>query len=86
MAVNDPRLQRFMDAEAQKQKFQGLVHSLHEKCWDMCVDKPGQKIDSRTEGCLRNCVERFIDTTNFVVNRLDSSAASSAMRTGFDSE
>lgn len=75
---NDPRLQRFMDAEAQKQKFQQLVHNLNEKCWDICVDKPGQKLDSRTEGCLRNCVERFIDTTNFVVNRMDSNTSQHA--------
>ena len=72
---NDPRLQRFMDAEEQKQKFQQLVHNLNEKCWDICVDKPDKKHDSRTEGCLRNCVERFIDTTNFVVNRMDSSTS-----------
>ena len=49
---NDPRLQQFMDAEAQKQKFQQLVHNLNEKCWDICVDKPGQKLDSRPSKSL----------------------------------
>ncbi len=32
---------------------------------------PGQKLDRRTENCFTNCVERFIDTSNFVVNRLE---------------
>lgn len=69
----DPQLQRFIMAETQKQKFQQLVHGLTDQCWETCVDKPGQKLDHKTEGCLSNCVERFIDTTNYMVNRLDSS-------------
>ncbi|KAK7486999.1 hypothetical protein BaRGS_00021815 [Batillaria attramentaria] len=71
-ALQDPRMQRFVEAETQRQRFQQLVHSLTEKCWDACMGTPGQKLDSRTETCMVNCVERFIDTTNYVVNRLES--------------
>uniref|UniRef100_A0A0L8G8J8 Mitochondrial import inner membrane translocase subunit n=1 Tax=Octopus bimaculoides TaxID=37653 RepID=A0A0L8G8J8_OCTBM len=70
--LKDARVQQFLEIESQKQKFQQLVHTLNEQCWDICVDKTGQKLDSRTESCIANCVERFIDTTNFVVNRLES--------------
>lgn len=73
--VNDPRIQNFVQAETQKQKFQQFIHKLSDVCWEMCVDKPGQKLDSRTESCVTNCVERFIDTTNFVVNRLQTTHA-----------
>ena len=77
-ALQDPYMQRFIEAETQKQRFQQLVHGLTERCWELCMDKPGQKLDSRTENCMVNCVQRFIDTTNYVVNRLDSSRVPSA--------
>ena len=82
--TDDPRLQHFMNAETQKQRFQQLVHELTEQCWDSCVGTPGQKLDRKTENCVVNCVERFIDTTNFVVNRLDT--AKTPTRSAGDAE
>lgn len=35
------------------------------------MDKPGPKLDSRTEVCFINCVERFIDASQFILNRLE---------------
>ncbi|XP_012824714.1 mitochondrial import inner membrane translocase subunit Tim8 A isoform X2 [Xenopus tropicalis] len=32
-AAADPELQRFIEAETQKQRFQTLVHQLTELCW-----------------------------------------------------
>lgn len=69
----DPELQQFMAVESQKARFQAHVHNLTDICWEKCVEKPGSKMESKTESCLMNCVERFIDTTNFVVNRLSES-------------
>lgn len=70
----DPQLQRFIEGESQKQRFQHLVHELTGQCWEQCMDKPSNRIDGKTHKCLVNCVERFIDTTNFVVNKLQQSA------------
>ena len=67
----DPHLQRFLEAETQKQRFHQLLHNLTDQCWDVCMGTPGQKLDRKTETCMSNCVERFIDTSNFVVNRLE---------------
>ncbi|XP_072292185.1 mitochondrial import inner membrane translocase subunit Tim8 A [Eucyclogobius newberryi] len=69
--TTDPRLQQFIEIESQKQRFQQLVHQMTEVCWEKCVDKPGPKLDSRTEVCFVNCVERFIDTSQFILNRLE---------------
>lgn len=33
------------------------------------MEKPGTKLDSRTETCLNNCVDRFIDVSLLVTNR-----------------
>ena len=66
----DSEMEKFILAEQEKVKFQGLVHSITDECWDKCVDKVGSKLDSKTETCLVNCVERFIDASNYVANRL----------------
>ncbi|XP_053329675.1 mitochondrial import inner membrane translocase subunit Tim8 A [Spea bombifrons] len=75
-AVGDPELQRFIEAETQKQRFQGLVHQLTELCWEKCMEKPGPKLDTRSESCFVNCVERFIDANQFILNRLEQTQKS----------
>lgn len=30
---------------------------------------PGSKLDAKTQTCMQNCVERFLDVTMFVTNR-----------------
>ncbi|KAK7072722.1 Mitochondrial import inner membrane translocase subunit Tim8 A, partial [Halocaridina rubra] len=72
----DPLLSRFIEGETQKQRFQFLVHELTEKCWDKCMERPSTRLESRTEGCIVNCVERFIDSSNFVANRLQKVSTS----------
>lgn len=68
----DAELKQFIAMETQKAKFQQQVHNFTDQCWDKCVDKPGSKLDSRTETCLVNCVERFIDTTLNIANRFQT--------------
>ncbi|XP_022084535.1 mitochondrial import inner membrane translocase subunit Tim8 A-like [Acanthaster planci] len=65
----DAELKEFLAVEGQKAKFQNQVHMFTDVCWDRCVDKPGNKLDSKTETCLVNCVERFIDSTLAMTNR-----------------
>ena len=70
--MEDPHMQRFLEAETQKQRFQQIIHTMAEDCWDTCVTgAPGAKMDRKTETCIVNCVERFIDTSNYIVNRLE---------------
>ncbi|XP_053443324.1 mitochondrial import inner membrane translocase subunit Tim8 A-like [Nycticebus coucang] len=72
----DPQLQHFIEVETQKQRFQQLVHQMTGLCWEKCVDKPGPKLDSGAEACFVNCVERFIDTSQFILNRLEQTQKS----------
>uniref|UniRef100_A0A5K1VV57 Mitochondrial import inner membrane translocase subunit n=1 Tax=Callithrix jacchus TaxID=9483 RepID=A0A5K1VV57_CALJA len=62
-------LQRLVAAEQQKAQFTAQVHHFMELCWDKCVEKPGNRLDSRTENCLSSCVDRFIDTTLAITSR-----------------
>ncbi|KAK6641247.1 Mitochondrial import inner membrane translocase subunit Tim8 A [Polyplax serrata] len=70
-STTDPELQQFLEVETQKRRFAVLIYGLTDRCWDVCMGKVNAKLDGKTEGCLTNCVERFIDTTNFIVNRLE---------------
>ncbi|XP_067138570.1 mitochondrial import inner membrane translocase subunit Tim8 [Centruroides vittatus] len=65
----DKELQEFLLITEQKVQFQAQVHNLTDVCWDKCIDKPGPKLDGRTEACLTNCVERFIDTSMIITKR-----------------
>uniref|UniRef100_A0A2R9A752 Mitochondrial import inner membrane translocase subunit n=1 Tax=Pan paniscus TaxID=9597 RepID=A0A2R9A752_PANPA len=66
----------FIEVETQKQRFQQLVHQMTELCWEKCMDKPGPKLDSRAEACFVNCIECFIDTSQFILNRLQQTQKS----------
>ncbi|XP_071787105.1 mitochondrial import inner membrane translocase subunit Tim8 B-like [Asterias amurensis] len=68
-AGGDAELKAFLEIEGQKAKFQNQVHTFTDVCWDKCVEKPSNKLDSKTETCLVNCVERFIDSTLTMTNR-----------------
>lgn len=45
------------------------IHEFNEICWERCIDTPSSKLDSKTETCLANCVDRFIDTSLLVTSR-----------------
>lgn len=68
----DPEMKRFLQVESQKAQLNSRVHTFTDICWDKCVDKISTTMDARTEKCLVNCVERFLDTTNFVINRFEN--------------
>ncbi|XP_054261822.1 mitochondrial import inner membrane translocase subunit Tim8 [Macrosteles quadrilineatus] len=66
---SDKELQEFLMIEKQKAQLNAQIHEFSDTCWDMCMDKPSTKLDSRTETCLVNCVDRFIDVSLLVTNR-----------------
>jgi len=71
----DPQLQRFIQQETEKQRFQVVLHDLTEKCWDVCMDgKPSNRLDGKQENCLRNCVDRFIDSSLTITQRFEKKA------------
>ena len=39
---------------------------------------PGQKLGSKTEHCIQNCVNRFLDSANYVANRINTLASQQA--------
>lgn len=75
----DPKMQQFIQAETERQRFQTVIHQLNEKCWETCIEpmgKPSNRLDGKAESCLKNCVDRFIDTNILVTGRFEKKAAS----------
>ncbi|XP_060556606.1 mitochondrial import inner membrane translocase subunit Tim8 B-like [Ruditapes philippinarum] len=68
--MDNPKLQRFIQVEQQKVQSRAHIEMLTERCWDKCVGYPSNKLDSKTENCVRDCVFRYIDSSNYVANRL----------------
>ncbi|ORY99220.1 Tim10/DDP family zinc finger-domain-containing protein [Syncephalastrum racemosum] len=65
-------LAQFLEGEQAKARVQQTVHSLTDSCWDKCISKVNSKLERTEEACLANCVERFLDTSVFIVKRLES--------------
>ena len=50
------------------------VNRLTEQCFDMCVDKPGSSLSSGEASCLSQCAARYLDTSQFLVSRMQQKA------------
>jgi import inner membrane translocase subunit TIM8 len=66
-------LAQFIEQENAKARVQQSVHTLTDMCWDKCIGQIGSKLNGTEKSCLSNCVERFLDTSIFIVNRLKDS-------------
>merc|ERR1719154_1045874 len=65
----DAELQKFIMMQSQQAQLRESIHKLNDTCWETCTVSADSKLGSRTETCLSNCVERFIDASVFMTNR-----------------
>lgn len=57
--------------------FQEMVEEVTQKCFQMCIKKPGASLDSYEQRCLGNCMDRFIDSYNSVTKVFTSRLSAS---------
>lgn len=69
--ASQKELAKFLEDENAKMRLQQSVHTFTDLCWDKCITKVGNKIERGEETCLTNCVERFLDTSMFIIKRLE---------------
>mmetsp|Transcript_23086 Transcript_23086/g.78637 ORF Transcript_23086/g.78637 Transcript_23086/m.78637 type:complete len:117 (-) Transcript_23086:72-422(-) len=50
-----------MRAELQAQYTQELIATIKEKCFALCITKPGSSLSSSERTCLNNCTDRYVD-------------------------
>lgn len=55
-----------IQAEIAAATLQELVEDMTEKCYSICIKKPGSSLDNYEQRCLGNCMDRFIDSYNAV--------------------
>ncbi|KAF8473814.1 Tim10/DDP family zinc finger-domain-containing protein [Kalaharituber pfeilii] len=65
-------LERFLKQEEEKAKLRSAVHTLTDKCFKQCVTGKISRgeVEKAEEGCLQNCVERWIDAQGVVLKNL----------------
>lgn len=59
-------MKKQLQAELAAATFQELVEDMTEKCYNVCIKKPGTSLDNYEQRCLGNCMDRFIDSYNVV--------------------
>ena len=72
-----PELQRFLAQEQAKAQLQRTISELTSTCWDKCVGTPGRYLGSREEACLSDCAKRFLETTQFIMQRAQQQSSRS---------
>jgi import inner membrane translocase subunit TIM8 len=64
-----PELQAFLEREQQLAQMQQMIATLTEVCFEKCISSPGSYLSSRESSCIENCAKRFIDATQFILQR-----------------
>ncbi|EPQ60890.1 hypothetical protein GLOTRDRAFT_124632 [Gloeophyllum trabeum ATCC 11539] len=69
-------MQTFIEQLRASSQLQQNIANFTNKCWDKCVSgTPSTSFSSSEQGCLANCVERFLDTSVFIVKRIEEQRA-----------
>lgn len=72
---SDPELARFVAEMEQGERLKKATYKMANDCWDLCVTNPNvSRFDSKTESCLVNCVERFIDSSSYIMTAFANKA------------
>ncbi|KDQ63832.1 hypothetical protein JAAARDRAFT_189362 [Jaapia argillacea MUCL 33604] len=65
-------LATFLEQEQRQARLQESIHSYTSMCWDKCITgTPSTRFSRTEESCLVNCVERFLDTSLFMVKQIE---------------
>ncbi|KAG1867849.1 Tim10/DDP family zinc finger-domain-containing protein [Suillus subalutaceus] len=65
-------LATFLEREQAQARINSTVHNLTSMCWDKCVTStPGSRFARGEESCLLNCVDRFMDTSLFIIKTIE---------------
>jgi len=63
----------FLEQEQSRAKMQASIHELTDRCWKTCITGSISSKFSRSEAsCLENCVDRFLDSSLYIVKQIES--------------
>lgn len=58
------------------------IATLTDVCWDKCVSAPAGYLSGKETSCLENCTKRFVDATQYIMQRAASKAGADASQGG----
>ncbi|KAK7064451.1 zf-Tim10-DDP domain-containing protein [Favolaschia claudopus] len=69
-------LASFLEKQQAEARLHSTIHNFTGICWDKCVTgTPSTRFSRSEESCLSNCVDRFLDTSLFMVKRIEEQRA-----------
>ncbi|TCD67013.1 Mitochondrial import inner membrane translocase subunit tim8 [Steccherinum ochraceum] len=72
-------LSAFVENEQAQQRLNSSIHTFTDMCWDKCVTGLPSTSFSRSEtSCLSNCVNRFLDSSLFLVKKIEDQREAAA--------
>ncbi|GAB5036861.1 mitochondrial protein translocase family [Nannochloropsis oceanica] len=71
---NMGQLEELVMAEQQKALVQSVIARLTEMAFENCVAKPASALSSSEQGCIKATVAKYLDTSEFVLGRVQRSA------------
>ncbi|KAI0778025.1 Tim10/DDP family zinc finger-domain-containing protein [Trametes elegans] len=74
-AASRKELEQFIETEQAQARVQTQVQSLTSMCWDKCVGSISTSFSRNEYSCLSNCVDRFLDTSVFLVKKVEGQRA-----------
>ncbi|KAF6034033.1 TIMM13 [Bugula neritina] len=77
MPMDNAQRQQIMEQvnmQVEMAKLKQLLEGVQDKCFKMCVSKPGSSLASSEQKCLGQCMDRYLDAVQVVektyINRL----------------
>ncbi|KAI0762829.1 Tim10/DDP family zinc finger-domain-containing protein [Fomes fomentarius] len=74
-AASQKELEQFIETEQAQARVQSQIHNLTSLCWDKCVGSISSGFSGKEQSCLANCVDRFFDTSSFLVRQVEQKRA-----------
>ncbi|KAJ7071292.1 Tim10/DDP family zinc finger-domain-containing protein [Mycena amicta] len=69
-------LSLFLERQQAEARVHASIHNFTGICWKKCVTgTPSTRFSRSEEACLTNCVERFLDTSLFMVRKIEEQRA-----------
>ncbi|KAI0639246.1 Tim10/DDP family zinc finger-domain-containing protein [Trametes polyzona] len=68
-------LEQFIETQQAQTRVQTQVHMLTDMCWDKCVGSISSSFSRSEQSCLANCVDRFLDTSLYLVKKVEDQRA-----------
>ncbi|KAH3838859.1 hypothetical protein DPMN_112275 [Dreissena polymorpha] len=75
----DPKLVQMAYQMQMQAEIMQRMAKVSEMCWDTCDINPKDHLDGKQETCLRFCAERYIDSANYIRNRLAQKGANKGL-------